>query len=375
MTVPMEPSTARAAAWVDCGQCAALRGEECVYTSGPAGPVRGYHAGRLALAGHPVSGLPLAAIVWDSGDAPRLPDEDVGTGEIDAMAAALLSGKIIALREYVGRALGDERQDRAEVLGCVAAELAGVSVILAAGTEGVDDDAAEPYCLTCGQWVHMFHGIEGWRHFRGEGTAASPVELYDAGHEPMVGWTVPAGRSLSPADIGLIRQALADTSAWRAWRAEGAGCEACARRDSGRCLDHARHDEISAGYDGCCSASRSHGEPGGIAGHGLLAVSAVGSATLDDSHHAAGHLAVQAVVGTGEVAPPGHGRDRSVTALRAPRALQPAQRARPWTRVLLARAAIYRGRRGCSRVPSGGFALGGCRPPSESSGCLRHRET
>jgi hypothetical protein len=36
------------------------------------------------------------------------------------------------------------------------------------------------------------------------------VELYDAGHEAMVGWTVPAGRSLSPADIGLIRQALVE---------------------------------------------------------------------------------------------------------------------------------------------------------------------
>ena len=86
MTVPMEPSTARAAAWVDCGQCAALRGEECAYTSGPAGPVRGYYAGRLALAGSPVPGLLFAAIVWDNGDAPRLPDEDADTGEIDATA-------------------------------------------------------------------------------------------------------------------------------------------------------------------------------------------------------------------------------------------------------------------------------------------------
>jgi hypothetical protein len=98
----------------------------------------------------------------------------------------------------------------------MAAELAGVSEILAAATEGVDDEnAAEPYCLTCGQWVHMFHGVEGWRRFRGEGTAASPVELYDAGHEPLVGWTVPAGRSLSPADIGLIRQALAEYASHR----------------------------------------------------------------------------------------------------------------------------------------------------------------
>lgn len=259
---PAFRSAVEAARRVDCGQCAALAGDECVYTTAPASvpvtagtpvrPVRGYHAGRLVLAASPVPGLPPAAIVWDNGDEPRLPDgaDDIA-GEIDAAAAVLLSGKITALREYVGRAAGDERHDRQEALERVAGELARVSVILAAAVEGDDEeDDAEPYCLTCGEWVHMFHGVEGWRHFRGEGTAASPVALYDAGHEAVVGWTAPAGRSLSPADIGLIRQALADASAWRAWRAEGAGCEACARLDSGRCPDHGRHDEISAGYDG-----------------------------------------------------------------------------------------------------------------------------
>ncbi len=79
---------------------------------------------------------------------------------------------------------------------------------------------------------------------------ASPVVLYDAGHEPEVAWTVPAGRSLSPADIGLIRQALADASARRAWRAEVAGCEDCAQLDPGRCPGHARDEQGTAGYDG-----------------------------------------------------------------------------------------------------------------------------
>ena len=259
---PAFRSAVEAARRVDCGQCAALAGDECVCTTAPTSvpvtagtpvrPVRGYHAGRLALAAGPVPGLPPAAIVWDNGDEPRLPDgaDDIA-GEIGAAAAALLSGKITALREYVGRALGDERRDRQEALERVAGELARVSVILAAAVDGDDEeDDAEPYCLTCGEWVHMFHGVEGWRHFRGEGTAASPVVLYDAEHEPAVAWTVPAGRSLSPADIGLIRQALAGASAWRAWRAEGAGCEARARLDSGRCPDHARHDEISDRYDG-----------------------------------------------------------------------------------------------------------------------------
>jgi hypothetical protein len=223
---PAFRSAVEAARRVDCGQCSALAGAECVYTTAPASvpvtagtpvrPVRGYHAGRLALAASPVPGLPPGAIVWGNDDEPRLPDgaDDIA-GEIDATAAGLLSRKIIALREYVGRALCDERQDRAEILGHVAAELARVSVILAAAAEGVDDDDdAEPYCLTCGQWVGMFIGVEGWHHFRGEGTAANPVALYAAGHEVTVAWAVPAGRSLSPADIGLVRQALADASTW-----------------------------------------------------------------------------------------------------------------------------------------------------------------
>jgi hypothetical protein len=261
-----------AACRVDCGQCAALAGDECIYTTAPVSvpvtsgapvrPVRGYHAGRLVHAGIEVPGVPPAAIVWDNGDAPRLPDGDAGAGEIDAMTAVLLSGKITALRQYVGRALGDERHDRAEVLGRVAAELARVSVILAEAAEGVDDeDEAEPYCLTCGQWVHMFHGVEGWQHFRGEGTAASPVVLYDAGHEPAVAWTVPAGRSLSPADIGLMRQALADAAGWRSWRAEGPGCGECQRLDPGRCAVHALDESVAAGYDSLRRRLTAEGDP------------------------------------------------------------------------------------------------------------------
>ena len=153
-----------------------------------------------------------AAIVWDNGDAPHQPVESADAGEIDATAAALLSGKIIVLREYVGRALGDERHDRTEVLGHVAAELARVSVILTAATEGVDDeDDAEPYCLTCGQWVHMFHGYEGWRHFRGEGIAASPVELYDAGHEAVL--------ASSPIELPRGAAARIRNSRSRSWPA------------------------------------------------------------------------------------------------------------------------------------------------------------
>ncbi len=60
---------------------------------------------------------------------------------------------------------------------------------------------------------------------------------------------VPGSVVLSPDDADVIRQGLADASAWRAWRAEGAGCEACARLDPDRCPGHALDEQVAAGYD------------------------------------------------------------------------------------------------------------------------------
>ena len=63
----------------------------------------------------------------------------------------------------------------------------------------------------------------------------------------------PAARSLheifEAADLDVVRQALADASAWRAWKAEGAGCEDCQRLDPGRCAEHAADDEMAAAYE------------------------------------------------------------------------------------------------------------------------------
>lgn len=50
-------------------------------------------------------------------------------------------------------------------------------------------DGLEPYCFRCGATAGIFPGHgDSWRHFRGEGTLASPVELYDADHAPEVAW-------------------------------------------------------------------------------------------------------------------------------------------------------------------------------------------
>jgi hypothetical protein len=56
--------------------------------------------------------------------------------------------------------------------------------------DGLDE---EPYCAVCDAAVGIFigHG-DAWLHYRGEGTAASPVELFDAWHEPLIAWR-PAG--------------------------------------------------------------------------------------------------------------------------------------------------------------------------------------
>jgi hypothetical protein len=60
--------------------------------------------------------------------------------------------------------------------------------------EDDEDDEDEPYCYACGSPVGIFYGHgDGWHHYRGEGTAASPVELFDAGHAPEVAWRLAGG--------------------------------------------------------------------------------------------------------------------------------------------------------------------------------------
>jgi hypothetical protein len=51
------------------------------------------------------------------------------------------------------------------------------------------DDDPEPYCTTCGAKAGIFiaHG-DAWLHYTGEGTVTSPVELFDAGHAPVIAW-------------------------------------------------------------------------------------------------------------------------------------------------------------------------------------------
>ena len=67
-------------------------------------------------------------------------------------------------------------------------DLTMVERLMARLNEGQDDDE-EPCCETCGAAVGIFHAHgDAWIHYRGEGTADSPIELFDAGHEPVIAW-------------------------------------------------------------------------------------------------------------------------------------------------------------------------------------------
>jgi hypothetical protein len=79
----------------------------------------------------------------------------------------------------------------ADVMTGSGMQLSGTGDTPAAALKSARDtqDDQEPYCATCGADLGIFHGHgDGWHHYRGEGTAASPVELFDAEHAPAVAW-------------------------------------------------------------------------------------------------------------------------------------------------------------------------------------------
>ena len=47
----------------------------------------------------------------------------------------------------------------------------------------------------------------------------------------------------------IVRQALADAAAWRAWRAEGRDCASCAAADSGKCAEHTGDEDLADAYE------------------------------------------------------------------------------------------------------------------------------
>jgi hypothetical protein len=54
------------------------------------------------------------------------------------------------------------------------------------------DDDLDPYCSTCRGDVAIFHGMEGWHHYR---VTDGRNEIYDPGHAPAVTWRTLGARA------------------------------------------------------------------------------------------------------------------------------------------------------------------------------------
>jgi hypothetical protein len=128
----------------------------------------------------------------------------------------------------------------------------GIVLHVLGGLDVGGEDGTEPYCTVCRQWAGMFVGIDGWRHFRGDPAPGGVRELYDAGHEPVIAWTAPPGRALSPGDVATVLDALAVAGEYRRYRGS-LNCQACAAHPADLCeecgadLDAAEEYEALAG--------------------------------------------------------------------------------------------------------------------------------
>jgi hypothetical protein len=137
-----------------------------------------------------------------------------------------------ALRGEHGRGLDDEHADRQLIAERTAAKLATVAAAFHAVADQADDgEDVEPYCATCGEWIGIFYGLHGWEHFRGDPAPGGQCELYDPGHPVAPAWCVPPGRALSPAQVRVIGQALAEAITYQLHYL--GGCAACGHDPAG----------------------------------------------------------------------------------------------------------------------------------------------
>ena len=164
-----------------CDHCSAMPGEPCAFSG--TGP-DGYHVARFtwARAHDLISVLDVGAVLWTVAATPfttltviydpGAADQDDAGPEDTMSAEARMVGEVRAVLaafdwEY------DDRQLALEAIDC----------IVGSGDEDQDAEPEHYTCSTCGALIGMFIGRQGWLHYRGEGTVANPVEIYDAGHE------------------------------------------------------------------------------------------------------------------------------------------------------------------------------------------------
>jgi len=105
----------------------------------------------------------------------------------------------LAQPDQIGRLAGLTPEDKTAGLVWLAMNApATCDAMLDALESDARDDAAaaseepEPYCLKCGADVGIFlrFGLD-WRHYRGDGTTAGDIELFEPGHAPVVAWRQP----------------------------------------------------------------------------------------------------------------------------------------------------------------------------------------
>lgn len=137
------------------------------------------------------------------------------------------------------RAQGAPDNDEAATVATLLAQLGDDTAAIVTGwlravrDEAADDsDGTEPYCTTCSGWVGMFVGLDGWRHFRGDPAPGGQRELYDAGHEPVIGWTRPC--VLAPGEAATVLAALDEAAEYKLDKADTCG-ECDAQPDGGLC--------------------------------------------------------------------------------------------------------------------------------------------
>jgi hypothetical protein len=90
--------------------------------------------------------------------------------------------------------------------------------------------------------------MDGWHHFRGDPAPGGLRELYDAGHEAVIGWTRPPGAALAPAGAAIVLDGLAVAAEYRRYRAS-LTCEACATHPAELCEDHQADLDAADSYD------------------------------------------------------------------------------------------------------------------------------
>ena len=128
---------------------------------------------------------------------PSLPGRAVGTLPLMAIPAPAGPVPGAPLLDRVSRLAALSREDTVAGLLWLAMNFPVVCDAMLDKTEfdAIDDEEdcpcqePEPFCIACGTEAGIFAAYGGgWRHFRWDYAPGSKPEVFDAGHEPVIGW-------------------------------------------------------------------------------------------------------------------------------------------------------------------------------------------